>query len=146
MRFDMSGFDEAMSNIRKVGMSLSNEVMSEIAQIALEPVAEDARALAPVDTGALRESIIVTGIAPRGSRSRGDEDVLFDGRTVFVGPLAAGAARRKGHEDTFYAGFVELGTVNMRAQPFLLPAWEANKDHVVVILGDLAGRAILSAV
>lgn len=60
-----------------------------------DQVAEDARRLAPVETGELRSSIVVTGNG---------------GDTISI----------EAHTD--YAAFVELGTSNMDAQPFLRPA------------------------
>lgn len=62
-------------------------------------VAEEARSLAPVDTGRLRGSI----------------DVVRDGNNHVV------------VTDAPYAGFVEFGTSRQPAQPFLGPAAETVK-------------------
>ena len=63
-----------------------------------EDVAADARRLAPVDTGDLRNSIEVLGVV--------------DG----VGRVGAGNAK------TDYAAYVELGTRKMAPQAYLRPA------------------------
>lgn len=65
-------------------------------------------ALVPVDTGSLKGSI----------RKENEDD-----RTVAV--KAGGGFYIK--KDVVYAGYVELGTRKMRAQPYLRPAFE---DHV----------------
>jgi HK97 gp10 family phage protein len=66
-------------------------------------VAEDAKALAPVDTGELRDSIEVVKT----------DDLHY--QVVAMAP---------------YAIEVELGTATQAAQPFLFPAMEANKSDL----------------
>lgn len=66
-----------------------------------EEVAAKAKELAPVDTGALRDSIA--------SHMASD----------------AGAAKAEILADVPYAAFVEFGTANMAAEPYLRPALEA---------------------
>jgi HK97 gp10 family phage protein len=68
-----------------------------------EQVADDARALAPVDSGALRDSIQVVKT----------DDLHY---TVEV--------------TVPYAAEVELGTANQAAQPFLFPAFEATRNEL----------------
>lgn len=60
-----------------------------------DAIARDAQTIAPVDTGRLRASI---------------EASLPEGKTVRV------------HARANYAGYVELGTRHMAAQPYLSPA------------------------
>lgn len=70
-----------------------------------EDLVGQAQNLTPVDTGTLRASIHV-------------ESVVQSGFTV-TGTVATG-----GEAD--YAAFVEMGTVNMAAQPYMEPALLAN--------------------
>lgn len=123
-----TGVDEALANIRKVSAPVNDNRIGENAAAALEPVAEDARRLAPVDHGDLRESIGITASLT--------EQNQFDGRAVFVGPLGA---------NVFYAAFIELGTVKMRAQPFLAPAVHENRELVFDVLGSLVGYDMIGA-
>jgi len=44
--------------------------------------------------------------------------------------------------DAFYALFIEFGTVNMRPQPFIRPAFDANKDKVNKLHSDLIAKEI----
>ena len=76
---------------------------------AAEQVAESARARVPVATGDLQRAIHV--------------EVTEDGVEVLAGD-------RK----VFYGIFVEHGTVNTPAHPFLVPALEENRE---LILGEL---------
>lgn len=124
------GIEEAIANVLKIHDVVHSDQMSEGAMKALEPVAVAARDLAPYLSGDLRDSIVVSKSLPDGS------DAEFNGRAVFVGPLTG---------DIFYAGFLELGTVKMRAYPFLAPAVDANEVLVFEILGQETGRMMLEA-
>lgn len=125
----LKGVEEALASLRAVVAPVNDQRIGENAAVALEPVAEDARRLAPVDDGDLRDSIVV-------SRSLAEPNA-FDGKAVFVGPLMG---------NVFYAGFLELGTVKMRAQPFLAPAVHENRELVFDILGSLVGYDMIGAV
>lgn len=129
LKFEVDGFREAVSNLRAVAEPVNDRRIGDNAAAALEPVAEDARRLAPVDHGDLRQSIGIAGSLADGN--------IFDGKAVFVGPLTG---------DVFYAGFIELGTVKMRAQPFLAPAVHENRELVFDILGGLIGADMIGAI
>lgn len=73
-----------------------------------EASAARARAEAPVRTGSLREGI--------GTRPATEEGAVISGQLV---------ARAK------HSLFVELGTVNMPAQPFLRPSADAENPRLV---------------
>ena len=91
--------------IKQVGVAADNK-LKEVA----ESIANDARALCPVDTGSLRDSIEV-------------RESKFKEGGYIVG------AQLSGNYDRFYASFVELGTsknIKRRAQPFLRPALKKN--------------------
>lgn len=71
-----------------------------------------AKAIAPVDTGALRASIGVTTSGPL---------------TAAIGPTVD------------YAAYVEFGTRRMRAQPYMQPAADKVLPSVETALAQLAG-------
>lgn len=128
----LDGFEEALQRLRGVDEAVKANIGAN-AQAALEPVAEEARRLAPVRSGDYRDSITVSDVVAdeNGSFSGGQ-----NGNTVLVGPLTS---------DVFYAWFLEFGTVNMAAQPVLLPAVEAHEALVFEILGERIGRDIEGA-
>ena len=74
----------------------------------------DARAMAPVDTGALEKSLVVKAI--RRSRTRIGHSVQTK-EGFFQG-------------EQFYGGFQEFGTKTMRADPFLRPALYSNETPI----------------
>ena len=92
------------------GLSLD---MAAVFAAAGEAVADEARAMCPVDTGALRNSIAV---------SAGN-----DGAEISA--------------DADYAAYVEFGTWKMAAQPFLVPALLNSADaitaHVAAAIGEM---------
>lgn len=69
-----------------------------------------AKMLAPVDTGALRGSIVTM------------TEASANGATATVGT------------DLEYAPYVELGTSRAKAQPYLHPGFRKNKDKVTKLI------------
>jgi HK97 gp10 family phage protein len=84
--------------LRKYVMGLP-QVREGVTAVA-DDIAGEARRLAPVRTGQLRDSITTRRTVRKGE----------EGDTVRV------------EANTYYAQFVELGTRNMAARPFLRPA------------------------
>ncbi len=70
-----------------------------------EVISDDARALAPEDTGLLKASIAIR---------RGRPTRLIERVYIYVRARA------------YYWFFVERGTSNMAAQPFMVPAFDRN--------------------
>ena len=130
--FAFDGIDEALDAVRRVVRPVNDERIGENAAAALEPVAEDARRLVPVESGDLRDTIRVS-VEYSG-------EGYTDGRMVVVGPLAAGDARH-----VFYAHFLEFGTITMRAQPFFGPAIAKHQELVFDVLGKRIGQDMIGA-
>ncbi|WP_370189252.1 HK97-gp10 family putative phage morphogenesis protein [Qipengyuania sp.] len=131
--FAMDGIDAAIDAVRRVVRPVNNKRIGENAAAALEPIAEDARRLVPVESGDLRDTIRVSLEFADGG--------FTDGSMVVVGPLAAGDARH-----VFYAHFLEFGTITMRARPFLGPAIAKHQELVFDVLGERIGRDMIGAI
>lgn len=118
MQFQLDGVDEALSNLKAIAAAVVPANLREDGLEALQPIVDDARSLAPVDEGDLRDSI---------------EAVKFEDGTVgvIIGDW-------KGH-------LFELGTVNMRATPMLAPAADANGPVVIEMFGNRIGVRIEGA-
>jgi hypothetical protein len=126
-RVVLTGHREAQINLRRIAQALGDDQMREFAIEALQPVADTARSLVSVRSGATRDGITVSARLPDGSEAE------YNGRAAFVGTLDT---------DSRVPWYLELGTVKQRAEPFLIPAVDAEAEHVFDILGGLAGRAI----
>ena len=119
MHFTLDGAEEALSNIAAIAAAIVPDNLQDDGLAALQPVVDDARSLAPVDEGDLRDSI---------------EAVKFADGTVGV---VIGDWKGK---------FFELGTVKMRARPMLAPAFDANEAVVIDVFGGRIGARIEGAI
>ncbi len=97
-RVQILGKEKLIQNLKKWQFLKAQELERNDAETALR-VARDAKRLAPVDTGRLRNAI--------------NSASTKDGWFVIA--------------DTNYATFVEFGTDRAPAQPFLNPALEQNR-------------------
>ena len=95
-----SGFDFAVLS-RRVRQNIADELNS-----GAESCVSLAKELAPVDTGFMRENIVQT------------EDATPEHLRVSIESQAD------------YSAFVEYGTVNAEAQPFMTPAFESARRQV----------------
>ena len=87
-----------------------------------EITAKAARALVPVDTGGLRESIDVSGTLSRAQKSEHSKRAEQE---RFIGP----DSRPQGH-------LREFGGDGNAPQPFMRPAWDQTKEQVLDRIGD----------
>ncbi|MFC3097376.1 HK97-gp10 family putative phage morphogenesis protein [Alteraurantiacibacter palmitatis] len=138
---EVSGFDRIPDTLARISAALGFETMSAGAEEALQPVLERARELVPVDTGNLRDGIVIAGEDYRQAGSGAKRYNLHPASGVRQGGMIVGPLE----VNEFYAWFVEFGTINMAPQPFLIPAVESEKAQVFDILGRRAGRAIMAA-
>lgn len=102
-----------------------------------EEIASAARTLAPVDTGALKESIAVTGpgeTLPPYSQPGGRRALQENEAAVTVGSA-----------DVRYPHLVEYGTAEAPAQPFFWPAFRSTRKRAAARVKRAIGKAIREA-
>lgn len=87
-----------------------------------EITAKAARALAPEDSGGLRESIDVSGTLARSQKS---EHKKFADQERFIGP-----------DNRPQAHLREFGGDGNAPQPYMRPAWDQTQNQVLDRLGD----------
>lgn len=97
-----------------------------------EITAKAARALAPVDSGGLRESIDVSGTL---SRTQKSQHTKAAEQERFIGPDSRPQAHLR-----------EFGSDGNAPQPFLRPAWDQTKNAVKDRIGDELWLGIEKAV
>ena len=91
--------------------ALVDVTMPEILNVVGDLGVEEARRLAPYDTGATHDSITIVGGSSKSSSGTFGFRALGESQWwVEVGP------------ETFYSPFLEYGTVYMTPRPFMLPA------------------------
>lgn len=120
----ITGFKELHDALGQFKKSTERGVLNRVAKKALQPMLETAKAMAPVDTGELRDSInLATGPLTRGAK-REDRQMPKRGVRMYVGTADRNAVPQ------------EYGTYKSAAQPFMRPAWEMTKDRMLEGIAD----------
>lgn len=122
-RTEVRGFEKLERNVRALPGLLAHRVQGRGLLAAAAIVRNEARALVPVDTGALRDSIRA------GVRSQ--EIYTLSGKARVPG---AAAQTRAGGRGARHAHLIELGTVKMTAKPFLEPAVHGTSAEQVAAI------------
>lgn len=119
-----------VKGLRELGVALKelgDEMHLKIARAATRKasilIRDNARSLAPVKTGELREGIQVR-------RLKRESYPGFEVWAVGVFKYS----RQKQRHDPYYWKFVEFGTVKMSAQPFLRPGYDGEKTEAVEVM------------
>lgn len=123
-----------------LGANEGRKVLRRAARKAFQPVLESAREKAPVDTGLLRENIVIVTQAPKegdgvvrvGLRVRKSKETRLSKHGV-----SKDGTQRMATSPHWRWHFIEGGTSHSAARPFLRPALDANADKVV---GELRGE------
>ena len=113
MGFDTSALQKLAVELGEADARVTDRVSAAIRKTALD-IEADAKALAPVDTGALKNSIS-SDIKPLSAE---------------IGP------------STSYAHFVEHGTSRMAAQPYMGPAFERRVPGLEKAIGQIGGKIL----
>lgn len=123
MTVRLEGFRELERALNELPKSTGRNVLRRVAKGALEPMADKARGMAPVERGDLKQSIQVSEKRTK----RVTRLNRFDRNTgveVAMGPVSGKGVLN-------YATFAEFGTNDTRARPFMRPAWESGKDDAL---------------
>lgn len=163
VRVKVSGLRELDRALGELPKATARNVLTRVLKAAAEPIRAAAQAGAPVDTGALRESIIVSTRKPKGHSAK---------KTAFAEAMRSGASRAEagkaaraagiGAHEAFAEAFVgpvqqrtkqaaiktivqEFGSVDQSGTPYMRPAWDANKGKALDIIKDGLGDEIAKA-
>lgn len=119
----VSGFGGLATKLNRIVASVDGRKSGVVLEEAAEPILARMKQFAPVRTGGLRASLAIV--------------VANDGLSVTIGP--AGRAAWRAH-------FVELGTVNMPAAPFIRPAFDYEKGRTrSAVAKQLRSSILISA-
>lgn len=141
-----------VSGLRELGESmkaLGNDVALRIAASMTGAAAKLVKTSAiqhvisspSVDTGRLRDSIIVKKIPRSQSKLTSEHIVTVRGRGK------AKVNKKTGIKQTEapHASLVEFGTVNMPAEPFLRPSFDENKEKAIQAMKETGHKRIEAA-
>lgn len=121
--FKLEGLEQTVSNLSDMTKATQRNVVKRVLLAAGEPVARDAAQIAPHRSGRLAFSITnSTQLTRRQSRGAKINEV-----ETYIGPAGGNGALN-------YASFVEFGTIDTPAEPFMRPAWESNRGIVLGLI------------
>lgn len=146
VRVKIEGLDEIKETLRQVTNSQNAVIQERILKRRAKPLIARMKALAPKRTGTLRRSIKSEVEKEVESGQQAFAIARNTGATTTEARAAAKTAGRSGNvsvtlvvgptsgkdakEDAWYAHFVEFGTANMSAKPFMRPAWDSQKRGI----------------
>jgi len=123
VKFDVRKLNRKLKTLEsKIEKKITRQALRAGAKI----IAKEAKLRAPVDTGELKSKIKVWAL--KRSRKR-------------IGVLV-GTSAKEYTGDQFYAAFVEYGTKDMPAKPFLGPAAEAKGPEAAAVVGKTLADGI----
>lgn len=136
----LQGLDALKAQLQELKAEAAGKALARAARKAFLPVLAAAQALAPVDTGLLRDSIKITVVRPQG----GDAVVQVGLRVAASkGAVKLGRMTISAH---WRWHFVELGTSKMAAKPFFRPALDQNAQQVLDTLREELVKGLARAV
>jgi HK97 gp10 family phage protein len=137
MKLKVEGLKELDRALGELPKATGKNVVRRVLRKSLEPILTAAKANAPVATGRLRESMVISSQLKRSQRGRRETRT---GVTMYVGSGATGKVRHAPH-----AHLVEFGTAHRSPKPYMRPAFDANKEKVVEIQRQELGTEIAKA-
>lgn len=138
MTVKVEGLRQIADALNKLDKKVSTKIARKAARAGALLIRDEAKRRVPVDTGLLKQNIVVKKF-----RDRGEGNVRYG-----IGLISSKAVyrdnkvnRRKGRvgqsyyrDKTFYGHMVEFGTIKMKAKPFLRPAFETQKEKAVDVV------------
>ena len=136
----ITGAKQLKRALRELPEAMQREALEQALMESAQPMADAAKALAPVDEGRLEESIVVAKTLHKSQQAFATSSP--DEVQVYVGPnlqRGAGPAGPHGHLNEFGTGPRYHETTGkyvgeMPAKPFLRPAFDATKKMVTRLL------------
>ncbi|MFJ5469408.1 HK97-gp10 family putative phage morphogenesis protein [Pectobacterium carotovorum] len=137
---DFSDLSDIAKDLEKLSRAENNKVLRDATRAGADVLKEEVIANAPVRTGKMRKNVVVV---TQKSKRRGE---------ISSGVHIRGVNPRTGNSDNkmkannprnaFYWRFVEMGTVDMPAHPFVRPAFDVRQEDAANAAIARANRAI----
>lgn len=139
--FDIKGLDEAVRNMRRFNETLQKRGLTSSMRKAMEIVKQAAIRESPVKTGKMQKSIVIRTRTKKGRAAGGLAVAVgfIGGAKQYVNNKPNRREGRVGQEyehgdNVFYWRFLEFGTKDIQARPFMRPALEHNAEDVATRL------------
>lgn len=117
--------ESLLKTLKTLPINIQRNVMVGAVRAGANVIRDEARRLAPIDTGNLKKSIV--SIRRSGKVGKGFSMVESNPNNITFSVTPS-----KGHPNNgWYAHFIEFGTSSITAKPFLRPAFESQADNVL---------------
>lgn len=146
----VSGFGELEADFERLAKSAGNKIVRDAVIAGARVARDEAKSKVPVRTGKLKKNIIAVRLKqsetpggatagirvkkPAGKQSRALKRPGKKGRSTSVD-----------YDAPFYWKFLELGTSQMRAHPFIRPAWDGSLPQIEKAVADKLAEGIDAA-
>lgn len=123
---DFSGLDDIARDLELLSRAESNKVLRDATRAGAEVIRDAVVECAPERTGKLKKNVVVL---TKRSKRRGEiiSGIHIRGRNMRTGN-SDNSMKASDPRNAFYWRFVELGTVNMPAHPFIRPAFDTTEE------------------
>ncbi|EGT4316085.1 hypothetical protein DOX48_22040 [Cronobacter malonaticus] len=140
INLDFSGLDEIARDLETLSRAENNKVLRDATRAGAEVLREEVIQRAPERSGKLKKNVVVL---TQKSRRRGEisSGVHIRGRNMRTGN-SDNSMKASDPRNAFYWRFVELGTVNMPAHPFVRPAFDTRQEQAAQVAMERMNRAI----
>lgn len=140
INLDFSGLDEIARDLETLSRAENNKVLRDATRAGAEVLREEVIQRAPERSGKLKKNVVVL---TQKSRRRGEisSGVHIRGRNMRTGN-SDNSMKASDPKNAFYWRFVELGTVNMPAHPFVRPAFDTRQEQAAQAAMERMNRAI----
>lgn len=129
--FKVEGLKELREALQELPKATGRNTVRRALTKAADPIESDAERAAPFLTGQLQRSMT---IGTKLSRRQKSQHKKVSEVEIFVGPGSMPQAITQ-----------EFGTAHHRAQPFMRPAWDANKLNVLQTIKEILAAEIEKA-
>lgn len=118
---DVLGDKRLQRKLLRLEPKVQRKVVRQAMREAARPVLEAAKARVPVDSGALRDSLKIRAATKKRTGRRGQIGVVVTTEDGFF------------QGEQFYGAFLELGTSQQPARPYLRPAIDEKRAEAKTI-------------
>ncbi len=137
---DFSGLADIAKDLEALSRAENNKVLRDATRTGAEVLKEEVKKRAPERTGKLKKNVVV--VTQKGRR-RGEisSGVHIRGRNMRTNN-SDNSMKASDPRNAFYWRFVELGTSNMPAHPFVRPAFDTRQEEATRVAMARMNQAI----
>ncbi len=140
VNLDFSGLEDIARDLETLSRAENNKVLRDATRAGADVLKDEVANRAPVRTGKLKKNIVV--VTQKG-RKKGEitSGIHIRGVNLQTGN-SDNTMKTSDPRNAFYWRFVELGTVDMPAHPFVRPAYDTREEEVAKVVFDRMNSAI----